>query len=167
MTGSVENYSEIVDLYLQAFPENERTPLDMLLSDGEDGKDLLAFYNDNTFCGFAQLLTNWDLTHILYFAILEPLRGQGFGGKCLQTICQFKHGNRVIADIERPDVAAENIDQRQQRKQFYLRNGFKETQVRYNWHGEAYEILSAGGDVTTEEFHAFWKAFHRRHPESK
>ena len=45
-----------------------------------------------------------------------------------------------------------NKEQRIKRKQFYLKNDFKETDVFYTWQGEDYVILSRNGIVQKE----FW-----------
>ena len=42
------------------------------------------------------------------------------------------------------------------RKQFYLKNDFKETDVFYTWQGEDYVILSRNGIVQKKEFWNFW-----------
>ena len=49
-----------------------------------------------------------------------------------------------------------NKEQRIKRKQFYLKNDFKETDVFYAWQGEDYVILSRNGIVQKKEFWNFW-----------
>ena len=49
-----------------------------------------------------------------------------------------------------------NKEQRIKRKQFYLKNDFKETDVFYTWQGEDYVILSRNGIVQKKEFWNFW-----------
>ena len=57
--------------------------------------------------------------------------------------------------MERAD--APNSEQRKIRRKFYFRNGYKDTEVVYDWCGDTYEILCYNGTVTTEEFEQFWK----------
>ena len=45
----------------------------------------------------------------------------------------------------------------QKRKKFYLKNGFKETGIKYNWHHQEFEILVYGIMVTEKEIKNFWK----------
>jgi len=61
-------------------------------------------------------------------------------------------------DIERELLDCEENELRRRRKNFYLRNGYEETDIRYRWQEESYEILSSGGIVTKEDFGNFWKS---------
>ena len=69
----------------------------------------------------------------------------------------YMRGRRLIADLEDDTPGAEDIDMRRRRMGFYRRGGFEKTQVRYNWRGEDYVILSRGGDITGKEFGDFWR----------
>ncbi|MBQ3090086.1 MAG: GNAT family N-acetyltransferase [Oscillospiraceae bacterium] len=147
---------EAEKLYLRSFPEHERRPFAELL-EGWGGKiELLAFYEQERFCGFAFLLTSLAITHIIYLAVEEPLRNQGVGSRMLEAVRAYRPGHRIIVDIERQTPVAVNNEQRRLRKEFYLRNGYAETRVRYRWNREEYEILSQGGDLSEAEFDAFW-----------
>lgn len=153
--------SQINQLYQQAFPPNERRDLSHLLTPGQNIGEVFAYCDQEGFVGFACLLNSLDISHIIYFAVTETLRDKGYGSEILRRLCRQKPGNRVIVDIERDGPSAENHVQRQQRKQFYLRNGFGETPVKYRWQQEDYEILSYGGTIQPEEFHQFWQAIDR------
>ena len=71
---------------------------------------------------------------------------------------RIESGRRIIVDIEREVPDCEENEIRRRRKNFYLRNGFYETEVRYRWQDEAYEILVFGGELSNEDFGNFWKA---------
>lgn len=148
---------QIEKLYCSAFPDNERRSLTPLLQDNTGHGEVLAFYDGSRFCGFACLLTCGDFSHIIYFAIEDTIRGNGYGTAALLAICKLKKGKRIIVDIEVEDEHELNNEQRHKRKQFYLHNGFCETKVKYNWRQEFYEILSYGGEMSEEEFVNFWK----------
>ena len=62
-----------------------------------------------------------------------------------------------MVDIEVPDISAENNEQRIMRKKFYLRAGYEETPVKYEWRGEKYEILSYRGQISQAEYDWFWE----------
>ena len=81
VTEKLPDFGRITALYERAFPANERRPLHPLLNDTTGCSDFLAFYEDKEFVGFACLLTRRDITHILYIAIDEVMRGQGYGTK--------------------------------------------------------------------------------------
>ena len=152
----------VMALYLRAFPANERRPLDTLLRDETGAGEVFAACEGDCFVGLAILLTWRDITHILYFAVTEELRGRGYGGEILRGISDLHPGHRVIADLEEPFDGAANRQQRERRMAFYARNGFGPTEIRYTWRDERYIILSTGKPVTGEEFHQFWEYFYHQ-----
>lgn len=99
----------------------------------------------------ACLLNSPTISHIIYLAVDESLRGHGYGSKALELLHQSKNGKKIMVDIEVPDEQAENAEQRQKRKKFYLRAGYEETPVKYEWRNENYEILSFGGQISEAE----------------
>lgn len=157
ITEQSKELIQIETLYQHAFPDNERRPLAPLLPNTSGHSEVIAFYDNTLFCGFACLLTYKDITHIIYFAIDDALRGKGYGSQALTAIHKAKPGNRIIVDIETENNYADNIEQRQKRKHFYLRNGYIESEVSYNWRDESYEILIYGGVLLEKEFDSFWE----------
>lgn len=101
-------------------------------------------------------LTFGDITAILFLAIAEELRDQGYGSKLLSLISERYPHNRIILDIEAEDSAAPNNEQRIKRKAFYERNGYTESGIAYDWRGVPYKILIKNGKITESEFEAFW-----------
>lgn len=158
ITSHSTDVSRIEALYLEAFPENERSPFHLLLDDSTNCSEIFAFYEDSIFCGFMSILTWGDISHIIYFAMDASLRGNGYGAAALSLLRQIKPGNRLIADIEQPTSAAGNNAQREKRKQFYCKNGYAPSGVCYTWRDESYEILVNGGDLSEKEFWDFWEA---------
>jgi len=158
VTKQTPELDRINALYQSAFPKNERKPLALFLEEA-DCCDFVAFYEDDMYCGFAILLTWKDITHILYFAIENALREKGYGASALNQLRTLRPGNRFIADIETDNVWSPNHQQRQRRKQFYLRNGYQESGVKYEWQDEQYEVMVAGGTLTLQEDDDFWEYF--------
>lgn len=152
-----KDISKIKRLYIEAFPENERFSFSMMIKNESGHYETFGFYQDGNFCGFAILLNSLDISHIIYFAILPELRGKGLGKKALGAMARIKEGMRIIVDIERELPQCEENEIRRRRKNFYLRNGYSETEVRYRWQEESYEILVSGGELSKEDFGAFWK----------
>lgn len=122
---------------------------------------MLAFYDDDVFCGLACLLTFGTITHILYIAIREELRGRHYGSQAISEIRRMYPENRIIADLEADSETAENRAQRRSRIKFYESNGFVKTSVAYNWHNENYVIYSLGGSLIGEEFGGFWEHYYK------
>lgn len=153
-----KDLEKIKALYISAFPENERFSFSMMIKNENGHYETFGFYKDGVFCGFAILLNSLDISHIIYFATLPEMRGKGLGAKALAAMGRIKNGRRIIVDIEREVPGCEENEIRRRRKNFYLRNGYSETEVRYRWQEEAYEILVFGGKLSGEDFGNFWKA---------
>lgn len=157
VTAETDNLPKIEALYRRAFPKNERRPFRGLFGDPQGVAEMMALQDGPRFCGFVCLLNGRELSHIIYFAVEEGLRGQGYGAQTLAALHAARPGRRIIVDIELERADAPNNDQRRRRKQFYLRQGYQPTDIRYRWQGEDYEILSHGGPVSEAEFDAFWE----------
>lgn len=155
------DFPKLSALYREAFPENERLDLERSLDKWTEGNDLIAFYeaegSAKAFAGFVWMLTKGDLSHILYFAITEEKRGRGLGSEALEALRKLYIGKRIIADVEDPDTACDNAAERRKRIRFYEQAGYHLTDVRYLWQDEFYIMMVSGGELTKEEFEAFWE----------
>ena len=151
-------------LYYRAFPKNERRSFPELAENRLGGTEVFCFYDEDTFVGMACLLNSPSISHIIYLAVDESLRGHGYGSKALELLHHRKAGKKIMVDIEIPEEQAANAGQRKMRKKFYLRAGYQETPVKYEWRHENYEILSFGGQITEEEYDGFWEDL-RKHTE--
>ena len=147
-------------LYYRAFPKNERRSFPELVENRFGGTEVFCFYDGKTFVGMACLLNTTTISHIIYLAVDESLRGHGYGSMALALLHQSKSEKKILVDIEAPDEQAENVEQRKMRKRFYLRAGYAETPVKYEWRHESYEILSFGGQISEAEYDDFWAQLH-------
>ena len=148
-------------LYYRAFPKNERRSFPELVENRFGGTEVFCFYDDATFVGMACVLNSSAIAHIIYLAVDESLRGRGYGSKALELLHRSKPGQKIMVDIEAPNEQSENAEQRELRKKFYLKAGYKETPVRYRWRHESYEILSFGGQISEAEYDRFWEGMHK------
>ena len=85
ITKESNDFAKVKMLYLTAFPANERIDFKYLLSKRYDS-NFLAFYDNETLCGFSFLLTNGRITYILFLAIEADLRSKGYGRQALKAI---------------------------------------------------------------------------------
>ena len=154
-----ESLKKAKKLYYRAFPKNERRPFPELIDYRLGDTEAFCFYDADLFVGMAAVMNSPDITHIVYLAIEDDLRGRGYGSEALKLLHNYYSGKRIMVDIERPDGTSENERQRVQRKQFYLRAGYEETPVRYEWLHEKYEILSFGGIISEQDYEDFWNHF--------
>lgn len=152
-----EELKKTKKLYYCAFPKNERRTFPELVENRFGGTEIFCFYDDEIFVGMACLLNSSSISHIIYLAIDESLRGLGYGTRALELIHNIKSENKIMVDIEILDEQTDNAEQRKMRKKFYLRVGYKETSIKYKWRHENYEILSFGGQISEDEYDAFWE----------
>ena len=159
---------QVKALYESAFPANERIPIKHLLDDKIE-REFWAFFDGDTFCGFSNSISHGDITNIVYFAVVPELRCHGYGSQILQVIREQHPDTRIVVDIEVEEDSkdAEELERRNRRRDFYLRNGFGSSPVDYVWQGEHYRLLTAGGTVTEKEFRDFWKEILKNVPGAK
>lgn len=123
-------------LYISAFPKEERIPwLILKLNSRRKGIDLTAWLDGKRFCGFTSSVTVEELHFLLFFAVEEACRGQGYGSAILTALKQ-KYGN-VVLNVELLDPNAPNYAQRVNRFAFYRKNGFFDT---------GYHVWEVGGE---------------------
>jgi ribosomal protein S18 acetylase RimI-like enzyme len=160
VTPDFKDLQSFKQLYNSAFPACEKGPLMPLINGEFNGSDVIAFYDDNIFCGLACLLTVGSITHIIYIAICEELRDRHYGSAAISAIRRMYPENIIIADLEADNETARNHEQRQSRIRFYENNGFEKTSVAYHWHQEDYVIYALGGTITEDEFDNFWRYYY-------
>lgn len=149
--------AKVKKLYYHAFPKNERRTFPELVENRLGNTEVVCFYDTDTFVGMACTLNTPTISHIIYLAIEESFRGHGYGSQALALLRRSKAGKRMLVDIEAPDGQAANAAQRLRRKSFYLRAGYEETPVAYQWRHESYQILSCGGQISEAEYEQFWE----------
>lgn len=112
----------IRELYLDAFPPNERRDFDeflRLLDDKSVPFTVAVLEEDGEFAGF---LTYWawdDFRYFEHFAVAPEKRNGGKGGAFLRMMVENDR-RPVVLEVERPDdeMAVRRIG-------FYQRNGFR------------------------------------------
>ena len=145
----------IRDLYKRAFPAPERAPYWMLtLKAHRRGIDWWSIYDGDTWAGFFYVLTYNDLAYVFYFAIAEQFRGKGYGSHALTELKEKYPDKRIFLAIEQLDPAAENYDERVNRKQFYAHNGFSDLNQKLREASMVYSLLGIGGTIQKEEYQA-------------
>ena len=66
-------------------------------------------------------------------------------------------GKKQVVDFEMLDETADNSRQREKRRNFYLRNGYKETGFFLSYLGVEYEVFCMDDDFEPEVFKAMMK----------
>lgn len=134
---------QVKELYHRAFPDEERIPWWLLrLNSMRHNIDLTAWMDGDKFCGFTSSVTVEGLHFLLFFAVAEDCRSQGYGSAILQAI-QARHP-AVVLNIELLDPAAPNYPERLRRFAFYQRNGFHDAHYHVWEVGGKFRVLSTG-----------------------
>lgn len=150
--------AEIQPLYETAFPKAERVPFATLTraSFPRYDSELFAFMDGTTFVGFATTISQDALSLLGYFAMSAELRGQGYGSKALTLLKANRPAGTLALEIETLDPAAANAAQRVAREHFYLKNGFRDSEIRYQTWGVPYSVLIVGPTVSEAAYHDFY-----------
>lgn len=151
------NSKDTKRIYFDAFPPKERMPLPMMVAMSKLwNTQFLEFYDGNTLCGFIYLAINSKLVFVMFLAVDKSLRSKGYGSVILQEIRKKYPDKKIIISIEPCDEAALDIELRKRRKDFYMRNGYKETGYMMKLNGVVQEIIITNGEFSKKEFRKFF-----------
>lgn len=140
--------NEIKELYINSFPKNERFPFWLLkYCSKRDNVLFNIILDDDKLIGMEYIIRYDNIAYLMYFAIDKNNRGNGYGSKVLKNL--IKKYETIILSIERPN---KDLDDKERRKKFYLKNGFIETNKFIEDNGVEYEILCTNKeyDITEE-----------------
>lgn len=146
------------------FPEPEWEPEDQVMNlianNGE--AQLYGFLDNGDFIGMGYMLdySEHPFAYVVYLGIRGNSQGKGYGTQALRYLCE-KAGRPVALSIETTEALdAPNIQQRQKRRAFYERNGFRDSGARILDCGVSY-IVMANDDVAISDIDAFAADFPR------
>ena len=136
---------DISQLFLSAFPEDERPPLNVFLKSlKQKAVTLLAFYQDNAFVSFAYLAIYKDICCLFFLAVSPHFRHQGYGGQILEILKKEYKDYVLMIGYEEVDPKYENYEERVSRKAFYYKHGFIDNKIKTNEYGVIYETAYIG-----------------------
>ena len=148
-----QQWSEIKEIYMEAFPKCERKPFFLLRQSIKRKKAVLAVAAEGTqLLGFTVFVVYKDMVMIDYLAVSSKIRSRGTGSRILEHICGQFPDKKIVLLIERVDDMAENCQQRTARRRFYLKNGFTSSGIFITGAGGDMEVLNYGGTVSQEEY---------------
>ena len=156
---NTKNLEEIKQLYMDAFPFEERIPFYIMVLVGNDrGVEFLSIYDDDTWLGFIHTLVGEKLSYIFYFAIDSSLRQSGYGSKIIREYKKI-HPKLSLA-IEPIEDNSDNIRQRKKRLEFYEKNGFETLDTRVVEMGVEFELMGAKGmEIKESDYKSLVKKF--------
>ena len=145
---------QIKQLYQTAFPEDEQIPWDDLVRlIGEMHLDFTAYYENDEMIGFTIVYPRPSFNWYWYFAVRPELRGGGKGQQILTNLIEKYKGQSCVLDMESPRQECFNKEQRLRRHAFFLRNGFRDSNVYRCWDDLEMTIMMMGeGTFTIQDW---------------
>ena len=102
LTTNHPDYPQVVKLYEEAFPENERV-MDMPTLLSGFPVTLLGIYpEEELFAGFFLVFDDGNLLYLLFFATCPQMRSGGIGSKAMQTLVERYRGRQLMFCYESP-----------------------------------------------------------------
>lgn len=141
--------NEIKNIYVNSFPKNERFPFWILkYCSKEENVSFKVILNNDKVIGMKYIINYENTAYLMYLAIDENQRSKGYESKILKDL--IKKYETIILSVESPTKHLN--DNKKKRKDFYLRNGFIETNKFFIDSEVEYEILCTNKDynVTKE-----------------
>ena len=143
----------IEDLYMRAFPKAERKPFQLMVKKQAEGTmELLSIEEENQFLGLAIFAHDKDIALLDYFAISDEMRGQGVGSRAIKALQKIYAGKRFVLEIETTKKPCNDLEMRNKRKGFYLRNGLHTMDFDVMLFGVEMEMLSNADHLNFDEY---------------
>ena len=142
----------VVPLYLSAFPESERPPVDGFFASLERKENqLFLYYDDDVFIGFTYLTFYQDVCFLFFLAVKEDKRGQGYGGKIIEDLKETYQDHVILLFYEEVNPQYSNYQERVKREHFYLSHGFKDNELKTDEFGVVFQSVYIGHHTVSFE----------------
>ena len=142
----------------EAFPPEEYLAPQALVKMAEtDHIDFLALSGQDACIGFMAVKIYKDLAYLFFLAIDSNCRSKGYGSRAIETLKAEYPGKKQVVDFEMLDDTAANFEQREKRRKFYLRNGYRETGLFLSYLGVDYEVFCMDEEFEPEVFKAMMR----------
>ena len=153
ITESNRFWIQVNALAKEAFPSKEYLAPSKLVKMAEaDNFDFWALSDKDSFVGFMAVQTHRNLAYLFFLAIDSSCRSKGYGSSAIETMKATYPNKKHIVDFEMLDDTSDNNEQRTKRREFYLRNGYKETGLFLSYLGVDYEVFCMAAEFDEEEF---------------
>ena len=148
-----EQWPEIKEIYMEAFPKAERKPYFVLRCSVKKKKAMVMTASEcGQVQGFVVLIPYRDMVMVDYLAVSSKIRSKGTGSYILEQVCRQFPDKKIVLLIERLDDTASNREQRSARRKFYMKNGFTSADIFMTGASGDMEILNYGGRVSDTEY---------------
>jgi GNAT superfamily N-acetyltransferase len=158
-TGNSPYLKQTETLYLHSFPDNERKPFEMILSNIEKGL-IKAWIDvqDEKVCALAFVITGHVYDLLDYLAVSPECQCQGIGSRVLKELDALLN-KPLIVEIESTSADPDPLKRR--RKKFYENNAFLLSKDEILLFGVQMELMSTRVRISyqqyTEVLHAYFE----------
>lgn len=150
--SSLPEYQKVKELYLTAFPPEERPPFFLIMSKtNNEDVDFWAIYADGRWVGLAYVISSGDLSYLYYLAVSESERGKGCGSAIMRTLKRMYEGQRLFLALEQLDESAPNNNERIKRRQFYIKSGLMPINCMIQEGRVIYDVMSTSEAISPPE----------------
>ena len=170
-TKCLTDFSQVEALYQKRlkkdFVRNELKPLSSMRHSWEkNAYDCYGLFAEDEILGYAFFVRLGNSYLFDYFAIAEEHRDEGLGSVFLRQLAEdFWAADCVVGEVEDPEKAkdADSRTLRERRLQFYLRSGFRKTELTSRVFGADYRILEVptAKTHTTEQLRRIYTDLYR------
>ena len=170
-SGRLTDFAQVEELYRtrmkKDFARNELKPLQSMKRLWEkDAYDCYGLFDGEELLAYAFFIRQGRNYLLDYFAVAEEHRDEGLGSAFMQELLSLlKEADGVLVEIEDPDKAEDEKTrtQRERRREFYVRNGYRSTGAASRLFGVDYLILEAqtGKEHPAEEIPDIYAGFYR------
>lgn len=160
VTKELKDYEKIKCLALDAFPGAEYfDPDELVLMTKHDGFEFVALYADEVFVGYLVYQRYKELTYLFFLAIEEAYRTKGYGSEAIKWLFDKYKDSEQVVDFEIVDASFANYEERNKRRNFYLKNGYKPTKCHVCNRGVDYEIMCNSDNFSLDSFKEMLETF--------
>lgn len=136
----------------EAFPENERNLITDLIA---TGATVLGVYEYSEAIGFVVIREYKELMYLAYLAVRSDSRDRGIGTAIVGELVNTYFDKQIVVEYEAPDGSVYDSPERLARRNFYRRNGFRQTGWYTFYDDIEFEIACAGADFDINLFDEF------------
>ena len=119
--------------------------------------DLWTIRRDGKIAGFAATVNGSDIVLLDYFAVRKSLRGLGVGSEALKALMEHYRDRGFFVEIESTLAEAENQQERQKRKGFYVNCGMEPMGTEADLFGVRMELLGVRCHLDFESYRSFYR----------
>ena len=155
--------SDFKCLFESSFADFEKIPFANLRRTFGKGGVLRLFYDGDRFTGLCYTFERDSTVFLVYIATLPELRGHGYGSEILGLTAEANKGKRLFLVLEKEEGTPEERKLKHRRKEFYHRNGWRDTGVDLLSDGYFFDSMYLGEYIPEDRMKATVRAYENIH----